>query len=134
MEQSFARSHQSLDPIFSFVDDFISANKLEEKVAFPIKLAIEELFTNLVRHNEGGKQHITISMDRQNKEIVIQLKDYDVEPFDISKVEKVDINKPLSEREVGGLGIHLVKSIVDKIAYEYKNRTMCVTVIKNLEA
>jgi serine/threonine-protein kinase RsbW len=134
MEQSFARSHQSLDPIFSFVDDFISANKLEEKVVFPIKLAIEELFTNLVRHNEGGKQHITISMDRQNKEIVIQLKDYDVEPFDISKVEKVDINKPLSEREVGGLGIHLVKSIVDKIAYEYKNRTMCVTVIKNLEA
>lgn len=134
MEQQFVRSQDSLDPIFSFVDTFITEQQLDESIVFPVKLTIEELFTNLVRHNTGGKQHITISLDARDSKLIIQLTDYDVEPFDISKVEAVDIEKPLDEREIGGLGIHLVKSIVDKISYEYSDRTMCVTVIKNLEA
>jgi serine/threonine-protein kinase RsbW len=134
MKQKFERTQDSLDPIFSFVDDFIASNKLSEAVVFPVKLTIEELFTNLVRHNTGGKEHIMIALEKKKSQLIIQLTDFNVDPFDISKVEKVDTDKPLEERAIGGLGIHLVKSIVDKISYEYSNRTMCVTAVKNLEA
>ena len=134
MQQQFSRTQDALDPIFTFVDEFVAAKNLNEAIVFPIKLTIEELFTNLVRHNSGGKNHITISLDSEDSKLIIQLKDFDVEPFDISKVDAVDTDKPLEERKIGGLGMHLVKSIVDKISYEYSDRTMCVTAIKNLEA
>lgn len=134
MEQQFMRTQDSLDPIFSFVDAFIAEKNLSDSIVFPVKLTIEELFTNLVRHNSGGKSHIAISLDTRDSKLIIQLRDFDVEPFDISKVDEVDTDKPLDERKIGGLGIHLVKSIVDKISYEYSDRTMCVTAIKNLEA
>ncbi len=41
-------------------------------------------------------------------------------------------DQPIEERKVGGLGLHLVKSIVDKITYEYKDRHMQVTIMKEL--
>lgn len=134
MKQNFMRTQDSLEPIFTFVDAFIAERNLNESIVFPVKLTIEELFTNLVRHNSGGKNHITISLDAKDAKLIIQLKDYDVDPFDISEVAEVDTDKPLDERKIGGLGIHLVKSIVDKISYEYSDRTLCVTAIKNLEA
>ena len=134
MKKDFIRAQDSLDPIFAFVDAFMASRKLDESIIFPVKLTIEELFTNLVRHNAGGREHITISLDMKNGALIMWLKDYDVEPFDLDTVEEADTGTSLEERRIGGLGIHLVKSIVDKISYEYANRTMCVTAIKHVEA
>jgi len=44
----------------------------------------------------------------------------------------VETDQPIEERKAGGLGLHLVKSIVDKITYEYKDRRMQVTIMKEL--
>ncbi len=132
MKKKFKREINSLEGIFAFVDDFLSTNGVREKTALSIKLVVEELFTNLVRHNITSHDYITISLDRDSNQLVIRLKDIDVEPFELPRKE-VDVRKPLDERKVGGLGIHLVKSIVDKLTYEYKDRTLFVTVIKKLE-
>jgi len=133
MERKFKRKITALSEIFDFIDTFLDENEISEPLAFTTKLAAEELFTNLVRHNTGGSDHILISLDKESSRIVLRLKDFNVEPFNPSDKEKVDIHLPLSERQVGGLGIHLVKSIVDKLTYEYEDRTLCVTAIKNTE-
>lgn len=132
MEKQFKREIGSLDEIFDFIDDFVSAHDISEDIAFSMRLVVEELFTNLVRHNVGGQDHILIRLDKDSSQLTLQLKDFDVDPV-ITPETQVDIHQPLNERRIGGLGIHLVKSVVDKLTYEYKNGTLCVTAIKNME-
>ena len=106
--------------------------KIDESLAFSINLAVEELFTNMVRHNTGAGREISIRMETEDGRLVVTLVDEDVDPFDPSRIPDVDTNQPIEERKPGGLGLHLVKSIVDKITYEYKDRRMQVTIMKEL--
>ena len=132
MEQTFTRNIDALDQIFAFTGRFVKDERLNENVAYSIDLAVEELFTNMVKYNTGTSRDIAIVIDREKDEVVLQLMDFDVEPFDPTSPVDIDIDQPLEARTPGGLGLHLVKSVVDKITYEYKDRTMKVTVSKNL--
>jgi len=132
MEMAFKRNIEALDDIFSFIDNFIDNNEFDDAITFATRLVVEEIFTNLVRHNEGGLEHISIFLDSDEQCLTIKLQDFNVDPVEIPKAVPVGVDKPLSEREPGGLGIHLVKSIVDKLTYEYKDRTLTVTAIKCL--
>jgi serine/threonine-protein kinase RsbW len=133
MKESFRRELASLDGLFAFIERFAETERLHEGVVFVVRLAVEELFTNLVRHNTGGGEAIDISLDRNGAELVIRLTDYDVDPVVIDPDHPPDVGLPLSERTPGGLGIHLVKSMVDSLTYEYDNRMFRVTAIKKLE-
>ncbi|MCZ6765593.1 MAG: ATP-binding protein [bacterium] len=132
MEQTFTRNIDALDQIFAFTGRFVEDERLNENVAYSIDLAVEELFTNMVKYNTGTSKNIAILIDREKDEVVLQLMDFDVEPFDPTSPEDIDTDLPLEARKPGGLGLHLVKSVVDKITYEYKDRTMKVTVSKSL--
>lgn len=133
MERKFERKLSALTEVFEFVDDFIAASDLKEGAAFSIRLVVEELFTNLVRHNCGGLDRVTLELSRDSGQLVVRLRDFNVEPFDITKTSPVDVRQSLMERRIGGLGIHLVRSVVDKLTYEYSDRTLCVTAIKKVE-
>jgi anti-sigma regulatory factor (Ser/Thr protein kinase) len=133
MEKKLKREISELDEIFGFIDDFFAQRNLEDAGVFAVRLTIEELFTNLVRHNKGGGEHILLNLDITNKTIVMSLTDFDVEPFDITQADPVDVSVPLAERTPGGLGLHLVKSYVDDLEYEYTDRTMRIIATKRLE-
>jgi anti-sigma regulatory factor (Ser/Thr protein kinase) len=133
MKQSFARNVSSLEELFGFIERFAEAQTLGEGVRFVVRLAVEELFTNLVRHNTGGGAAIDVSLDRDGGELIIRLADFDVDPVSVDPDRPVDVDLPLAERTPGGLGIHLVKSMVDSLTYEYEHRTFRVTAIKHLE-
>lgn len=132
MEKTFQRDFTSLDGIFEFIGRFLTDNKIDESLAYSINLAVEELFTNMVRHNTGAGRAIAIHMNTEDGHLVVKLVDEDVDPFDPSRIPDVATDQPIEDRKVGGLGIHLVKSIVDKITYEYKDRRMQVTIMKEL--
>lgn len=132
MEQTFQRDFKSLDGIFEFIGRFLTDNKIDDSMAYSINLAVEELFTNMVRHNTGAGRPIAIRMTTEDGDLVIALIDEDVDPFDPSRIPDVETDQPIEDRKVGGLGLHLVKSIVDKITYEYKDRRMQVTIMKGL--
>jgi serine/threonine-protein kinase RsbW len=51
--------------------------------------------------------------------VELTLIDHDVEPFDITRAPDVDIGKPIEEREPGGLGLHLVRRMADRVDYDY---------------
>ena len=75
------------------------------------------------------------TLGRDDSQVTFSLTDFDVDPFDVTKREDVDVSAPLSERSVGGLGIHLVKKIVDKIEYQYDCdlRQSKITLFKKLK-
>lgn len=133
MEQTFKRDFGALDEIFALVARFVGDNQIDEAVTFSINLAVEEIFTNMVKYNTGTQEDISIRIDRGRGSVTLELVDRDVDPFDPESAEGQPTDRPIEERKPGGLGLHLVKSVVDKVAYEYADRQMKVTVVKNLE-
>ena len=131
----FRREIEALDEIFAFLETFADGQEVDEKTAFCINLVVEELFTNMVRHNEGGGDRITVSIERRDDRLHLELVDSDVEPFDPETVEVPPVDADIAERRPGGLGIFLVQSMVDDLNYDYEpqGRRMRITVTKTLE-
>ncbi len=131
-KRTFARSIGSLEDIFSFLSEFFQRENLGEGPVFAFNFVVEELFTNMVKYNIGSGG-ISIEIRRRGAQLLLDLVDEHVDPFDIANAPEKDTSLPVEEREPGGLGLQLVKSMVDKIAYEYRNRTMTISVAKYLE-
>jgi anti-sigma regulatory factor (Ser/Thr protein kinase) len=133
MEKQFKRDVQSLESIFRFIEQFISSNGIEPSTVYPIELAVEELFTNILKYQPGGKSDVVVHLEKTDTKLIVRLQDFDAEPFDLTQSAEVDTDKYIEQRKPGGLGIHLVKRMVDDLNYKYNNRTSTITLIKNLE-
>jgi serine/threonine-protein kinase RsbW len=94
---------------------------------------VEEIFTNMVKYNRGSAHRIRIAVSRADDSVVVRLTDFDVDPFDPASAPEVDVDLPLEARRPGGLGLHLVKSLADKLTYEYEDRVMRVSVVKRIK-
>jgi len=131
--RKFKRDLDSLDDIFKFMNDFSVKTGLDESVVFILNLVVEELFTNTVKYTPESTNKILLELKKEENNLIIHLTDFDVAAFDITKTAEVDTKQSLEERRVGGLGIHLVKQMMDKIEYEYKDRQSKIILIKHLE-
>ena len=132
MQKEFKRDIDSLKEIYKFINDFISEEQLNKSLISPLNLVIEELFTNMVKYSSDNPNKILIELTREIDRIIIVLTDFDVERFDIRQTTKYDTHQTLEKRPIGKVGLLLVNIYVDKINYEYQNRTSIITLIKYL--
>ena len=133
MEKKFRKTMTSLDDVFDFLSQSMDACNVDAPAAFAVNLAVEEFFTNMVKYGSGQHNDILVSLTREARCLTVSLVDSDVDPFDVTKAGDIDPARPLHERKIGGLGIHLAKHMVDSISYEYVNRHSKITFTKNLE-
>jgi len=132
-EKSFRRSYDSLPEIFAFVEAFFDSRGIDRGHLASVDLIVEELFTNMVKYCPGNTHEILIGLERSGRRIAVSLTDFDVDPFDINDAPEPDVDRPITERKPGGLGLHIVKRMVERIDYEYADRKSKTTVIKALE-
>ena len=118
----FARSNDSLDEIFAFVQSALDAGGAGGADAYAILMAVEELFTNMVKYNATGTGRIDLEIECGAGSVSCVLTDPDSERFDMTLAPEVDIHQAVEQRRPGGLGIHLVRRLVDSITYEYAER------------
>ena len=116
----FARRIDAVGAIFDFVSGEFARLGIDPSLRRPVELALEELFTNMVKYGRGGGAEVQLSLVPISGGVEATLVDEGVEPFDPTAAPEVDVRRPLSERQPGGLGIHLVKRLVDSIGYEYR--------------
>jgi anti-sigma regulatory factor (Ser/Thr protein kinase) len=133
MVESFERDFGALGDIFAFTARFAEANGFDESLRYSVNLVVEELFTNMVKYNTGAGHAIVVRMEIGSGSLRIELVDDDVDPWDPAKAPAVEVDRSIEERTPGGLGLYLVRSVVDELKYEYANRQMKVTAIRNLE-
>ena len=133
-QQVFPRQIAALDDIFSFLTGFIDRHRIDDDTSFAIRFAAEELFTNMVKYNKGTTHGIAmaVAVDEAGHVVKLSLTDTGVDPFDPTSLEAVNVDAPLEERVPGGLGLHLVRALVDDLSYDYADRAMKVTVVKRL--
>ncbi|MGA9118119.1 MAG: ATP-binding protein [Bacteroidota bacterium] len=133
MQSSFPREFTSLAQVFAFVDKALGELRVSPEGAYAAQLAVEELFTNIVKYGQPTSDEVTISLKRDSGRLVVELTDRGDIPFDPTAAPEVDTSLKLEERKVGGLGIHLIRNLMDEIRYTYSNGRNRITLIKNLE-
>jgi serine/threonine-protein kinase RsbW len=128
-----ARDLNALPEVMQLVETFFATTAADPKVRFPVELALEEVFTNMVKYNSVGKGRIKIDLGIHDENLIITLTDFDAPRWDpVSEAPEVDIHQPLEKRSAGGLGIHLVKKMMDRIEYSHRNRTGTITLHKRM--
>ena len=80
---------------------------------------MEELFTNMVKYSPGGAARIDIGLAAITDGVEVTLTDYDVERFDVTAAPDAVTDLPIEQRRPGGLGLHLIRRLVDAIDYDY---------------
>jgi anti-sigma regulatory factor (Ser/Thr protein kinase) len=132
MKQQFARSIKSLEKVFSFTASFKAAHHLDNSTAYIMDLAIEEIFTNMIKYDRTKNDKVEISLDMQNNDLIISLTNFNVPEFDIMQTTVHDLSQDLKSRPVGKLGLHLIKSMMDDVEYIYKDKNSTVILKKHM--
>lgn len=121
-----------LDDVLAFVDSVLEENDCPMKVSMQIDVAVEEVFVNIASYaySDGtGKADISIEVEDDPKKIVIEFSDNGM-PFDPLAKEDPDVTLSAEERQIGGLGIYMVKRSMDDVKYRYENGCNILTISK----
>jgi phosphoserine phosphatase len=114
----FRRSVDALDDVVAFTDEFLRRERVDPSLKPGIDFALEELFTNMVKYG-GSTSPVRIDLARIAGGAQATLTDYDVDRFDVTGSPDADVDVPIEQRTIGGLGLHLTRRIVDTLEYEY---------------
>lgn len=133
MKRRFKRQLQSLEAVFAYLETFLQQHRLKPQLLPVISLAVEEIFTNCVKYNPSGVGNILIQLTLKKRSLEIRITDPDAPPFDITRAPAADTAAPLSQRESGRLGLHLVRQMMDTVQYEYRDGQSIITLQKALE-
>jgi anti-sigma regulatory factor (Ser/Thr protein kinase) len=132
MELVIKNSLHQLERLAGFVESFAEEHRLPSKLSFQINLALEELVTNIISYGyrDTGPHEIRITLTIQNDKLRAEVED-DARPFNPAEAKPPDLDLPLEERPIGGLGIHLAKSMFDTMEYRRDKGKNCLILTKN---
>jgi sigma-B regulation protein RsbU (phosphoserine phosphatase) len=109
------------------VTEFAKKHGLASELVYRVKLVLEEIITNIISYGyEDISEHeISVRLSWKDPRIEIEIKD-DGRPFNPLEAPQPDIGKPLVERQIGGLGIHLVRKMMDDLEYRRESDRNCL--------
>ncbi len=116
-----------------FVDGLAEEMSLDPSLAMGLNLALEEAVTNVMMYAypAGESGTVEIEVDAREDRMVFRLTDAGV-PFDPTAAPAADITLGVEERPIGGLGIFLVRQIMDSVVYERRDGRNILTLTKNV--
>ena len=117
-----------LERIAAIVEDLGEQDDWPPDLIFKVNLVLDELSVNIVNYG-GEASEIEVSLDADADEVRVEISD-DGRPFDpLTDAMEPDLDAPLEDRPIGGLGIHLVREMMDELHYsreDGKNRLAMV--------
>lgn len=109
-------NHNQLEQIPAAVEEFAERDNWPPDLVFKLNLVLEELGVNIVNYS-GATGDIEISLASDANMVRVEIAD-NGRPFNpLDELDTPDISAPLGERPVGGLGVHLVRSMMDELSY-----------------
>ena len=131
MQRSFVRELGSLSALFEYMDEAAVRYHLDEDCRFAARLAAEEIFTNMVKYG-GGEERVSITVEVRGDRLHMVFSHAGAVPFDVTDTDDVDIDKPLADRVPGGIGLFLVRRMMDDVTFEYADGVVRVTLTKHM--
>ena len=133
-ELTVQASLTQLIPIWEFIETGLDAFQCPEKVRIHIRIAADEIFSNIARHSNARKgDTVTVSFhaEKEPRSVVITFMDTS-SPFDPLSAAEPDLSAPAKNRKIGGLGLFMLKKIMDDVSYEYRDEKNILTIKKRL--
>ena len=121
---------KNLEKVTDFVNGKLEKMDVMPKTVLQTDVVIDEIFSNIARYAygpEGGKATVSVKEEEDGFSLVFE--DRGV-PFDPTMQKEPDLTLPAEEREIGGLGISMVRKMTDALLYEYRDGKNILTVTK----
>ncbi len=125
---------ENIPRITAFIDELLAQIGCPMKIQIQIELALDELFCNIARYAygpESGDATIRFEYQEASRTVSITFMDHGI-PFNPLEKEDPDISLPAEKREIGGLGIYLVKKTMDRVEYRYENGMNILSIMKQI--
>lgn len=123
-----------LDELIDFINAELEEHGLPMKTIMQIDIAVDEIFGNIANYAyapDVGEAAVTIDVEQNPPCAVIRFADRG-RPFDPLKKPDPDVTLGIEEREIGGLGIYMVKKSMDEVSYVYEDGQNILTMRKRL--
>ncbi len=131
-ELNLIASDETLYTVLDEVREALEKNGASENQIIPITIAVEEIYVNIAHYAYDGKPGeaiVEIDIRQDPKRIWIRFRDRGI-PYNPLEKEDPDITLSVEERQIGGLGIYMVKNMMDSVSYEYADGQNVFTVEK----
>lgn len=132
-EITVAAKKEQIPVISKFIEEVMASSGFDLKKTMEVLLAVEEACTNIALYAYDGKEgniHIAAEVDAGRMNLIIEDRGI---PFDPTAHKKIDMSEADAEdRPIGGLGIHLIKSYVDGISYQFVDGKNTLKLVKNI--
>lgn len=125
---------EKLDAVQAFIEEELEENGCPMKSVMQISIAVEEIYVNIAHyayHPEIGEATVRCSVGGDPLQVTVQFLDSG-KPFDPLAKKDADTTLSAEERDIGGLGILMVKKSMDDVTYEYKDGCNILTLKKRL--
>jgi anti-sigma regulatory factor (Ser/Thr protein kinase) len=126
---------ERLGELLAFVDRACARAALDPGVSFDVRLATEEVVTNVIEHgyaHTDAPGPIALRFQRDRRQVVVTVEDL-APPFDPATIRPADPTAPLEQRRIGGLGWHFVNRVMDEVRHEHRHpRGNRLTLVKRL--
>lgn len=111
---------ENLGVLTGMISDHLREHGVPGKEAFAVDLAVDEACTNVIKYAYGsGVGEITVACTVDPGEVRVCISDGGT-PFDPLEVRAPDLSGSVEDRPIGGLGVHLIRSLMDRVSYEYR--------------
>ena len=124
-----------LDRVHAWVEAFQAEHGLSSDVVFSVTLSLDELLTNIISYGypQSVAHAVWISMRLAQDLLHVRIEDR-AEPFNPLTAEEPDLDAPIEDRRIGGLGIHFVRTVMDQVSYELIDGRNVLTLVKKTGA
>ena len=133
-ELTITATVENIGTVTDFVNEQLEALDCPMKAQMQIDIAIDELFGNIAHyayHPEVGNATVRVEVTEEPLAVIVTFIDKGM-PYDPLRAVEPDITLSAEERNLGGLGIYMVKKSMDEITYEYKDGKNILSIKKKL--
>ena len=122
-----------LNALFKNMEIFCVRLGLSNRCKCEMDLVLEELFTNIISYGytDEDEHWIEITISIKDNMITLRIEDDGI-PFNPVELEDPDLDSPMEERGIGGLGVHLTKHFTEDIVYERRGNKNILTLRKTV--
>jgi serine/threonine-protein kinase RsbW len=117
--RAFEGGLEQLSAIRAFVAQAATALGAGEDDVFTCQLAADEAAANAFEHAYAGRGgRVEVSLQREGEAVLIRVRNWGT-PFNPDAIPQPDLDLPLAEREAGGLGIYLIRQVMDEVVFRF---------------
>ena len=122
-----------LGPVLDQLQSMLCDERISNDIVGEVRLLAEEALSNIIQsaYRSGEDRFIEVVLSYDKSEVTLETRD-DGQPFNPLEVPPPNMDKPTEERDIGGLGIHLMTSLADETSYARRGPTNILVLKKRV--